>query len=69
MRKQTLAGDLSKHDHFRIRKNGRWFTVHAQVIEYFNDENSNKGRGEFYTIAVSKRKMFVFHYSQKVILE
>lgn len=63
------AGDLSKHDHFRIRKNGRWFTVHAQVIEYFNDNDSNSGRGEFYVIAVSSGKMYVFHYLQKILLD
>lgn len=61
------VGDLSKHDHFQIRKNGKWFTVHAHVIEYFNDNDTNTGRGEFYVIAVSNRKMYVFDYSQKIL--
>lgn len=63
-----VAGHLSKHDHFQTRKNGKWYTVHAQVLEYFNDDNCNKGRGEFYVIAVCKRKMYVFDYDQKVLL-
>lgn len=64
---KTIAGNLNVHDHFQIRKNGKWYTVHAQAIQTFNDGDTNTGRGAFFTIAVCKRKMYAFDYNQKVL--
>ncbi len=67
-KEQLVAGHLNQHDHFQIKKNGKWYTVHAQVIQIMNDGCTIEGRGDFYTIAVCGRKMYAFDYDQKVIL-
>lgn len=63
-----VVGHLEKGQHFQIRKNGKWYTVHAQVIEQMNDGDSNTGRGDFFTIAVSNGRMYAFHFLDKVIV-
>ena len=60
------AGRLNKGDHFQTRKNGKWYTVHAQCVEQMNDGSSVLGRGEFYTVAVCRKKMYAFDYMQVV---
>jgi len=62
-----VAGHLNLHDHFQIRKNGKWYTVHAQVVQVMNDGNTNLGRGDFFTIAVCGKKMYAFDFYQRVL--
>ncbi len=67
LEQKKIIGRLDKGVSFKIRKNGLWYTVHAQVVEQVNDDNSNTGRGDFFTIAISNRKMYAFHYMDKYI--
>jgi len=62
-----VAGHLGLHEHFQIRKNGKWYTVHAQVKQYMNDDDTNLGRGDFFTIAVCCGKMYAFDFYQRVL--
>ncbi len=63
----VIAGHLKVHDHFQIRSNGRWYTVHAQVVQIMDDGNTNLGRGDFFTIGISGSKMYAFDYQTKVL--
>lgn len=61
------VGRLDNGEHFRIKKNSRkWYTVHAQCVEQVDDGSGNSGQGEFYTVAVSDKRMYAFHYNTKV---
>lgn len=66
--KLLCAGHLDKGQHFQIRRNGKWYTVHAQVVEQMNDGEFRTGRGDFFTIAVSDKRMYAFHYKEKVLV-
>ena len=52
------AGDLERGDHFKLRKNGKWYTVHEKVKAVRHGDTCFNG--DFYLIAVcSKQKMWV----------
>lgn len=51
------VGELNNGEHFQLRRNGKWYTVHCQVISKPSDEIFDKMS---YTLAVSGRKMYVF---------
>ena len=68
LKNKKWIGLLCVGDSFKIRKNGIWHTVHAHVIEQKNDDDSNTGRGDFFTITVSNGRMYAFHHMDKYII-
>lgn len=60
-----VAGDLENGSHFQLKKGGKIFTVHCQVLSKYSDKK------EFdrmhYTIATDGKKLHVFDYERLVI--
>ena len=60
------AGNLNKGDHFRLRKNGKWYTVHELVKAVrHNDTCFN---GDHYIIAVCSKQRMWIHSATKVFV-
>ena len=58
------AGNLNRGDHFRLRKNGKWYTVHELVKAVrHNDTCFN---GDYYIIAVCSKQRMWIHSATKV---
>lgn len=60
------AGDLKNGEHFKLRKGGKWFTVHCQAMSKPTDKDGDFDRMH-YTIATDGKKLHVFDDERKVI--
>ena len=61
-----VAGELDKGKHFRLRKNGKVFTVHEHAIsKKMNGLPSESG--DMYVLAVSRKVMYAVDFHCKVI--
>ncbi len=60
--------DLKVHDHFRLRRKGKTYTVHDFVMRNPN-RSPYRHENVFYVIAVSDGKMYVFDSDRHVYPE
>lgn len=62
-----VVGNLNKGDHFQIRKNGRWYTIHefARTIRFDNTCYS----GDLYILAVSNGILYAFDFNKNVLIK
>ena len=59
------AGDLKLHDNFKIRKNGKYYTVHDKTLT--NTAEIPNIKAQFYIVAVCNGKWYVFDYDKQVL--
>ncbi len=64
--RMLIAGDLMRGEHFQLRKNGKYYTVHCQVMSSPIHDSNEFDRMQ-YTLAVSSGKMYVFDTERTVI--
>jgi hypothetical protein len=59
--------DLRKGDHFKLRNNGRWYTIHefARSVRF---AGSTTYSGDLYALAVNRGIMYAFDVDRKIII-
>ena len=59
--------DLRKGDHFQLRSNGRWYTIHEFAVTKRFDGNTTYS-GDLYVLAVCRGNMYAFDPSREIII-
>lgn len=66
---RVVISELKKGDHFQLKKNGRYFTIH----DFVKSNPAFLPPGEFhnvhYVIATCGGKLHLFDFEQKVIVD